>query len=97
MLRDGIDTWAPEHELEFKSTIVNSPAWDESNLMPMDALRRQFIIMSQMHMLEYVKSAATTSSAWTCNSKNRLDGVCDFFTTTRLKTASMSYLSELVD
>ncbi|GJU86060.1 retrovirus-related pol polyprotein from transposon TNT 1-94 [Tanacetum coccineum] len=36
MLRDGIDTWAPRQQLEFKSTIVNSPSWDESNLMPMD-------------------------------------------------------------
>ncbi|GJV51083.1 retrovirus-related pol polyprotein from transposon TNT 1-94 [Tanacetum coccineum] len=53
MLRDGIDTWAPKHELEFKSTIVNSPSWDESNLMPMDALRRQLIILSRMHTLEY--------------------------------------------
>ncbi|GKD79056.1 arginine--tRNA ligase, chloroplastic/mitochondrial, partial [Tanacetum coccineum] len=62
MLRDGIDTWAPRQQLDFKSTIVNSPSWDKSNLMPMDVLRRQFIIMSRMHMLEYVKSAATTSS-----------------------------------
>ncbi|GJS17479.1 retrovirus-related pol polyprotein from transposon TNT 1-94 [Tanacetum coccineum] len=36
MLRDSIDTWAPRQQLEFKSTIVNSPSWDESNLMPMD-------------------------------------------------------------
>nr|GEZ78752.1 hypothetical protein [Tanacetum cinerariifolium] len=61
-MAEMVDTWAPEHGLEFKITIVNSPSWDESNLMPMDALRRQLIIMSQMHMLEYVKSVAKTFS-----------------------------------
>ncbi|GJX27036.1 arginine--tRNA ligase, chloroplastic/mitochondrial [Tanacetum coccineum] len=62
MLRDGIDTWAPRRKLDYKSLIINSPSWDASDLMPMDVLRREFIIMSQMHMLKYVNSAAMTSS-----------------------------------
>ena len=62
MLRDGIGIWAPRQKLDFKSTIVNSPSWDEFNLNPIDVLRRELIIMSRMHMLEYVNSAAAMTS-----------------------------------
>nr|GEW49207.1 zinc finger BED domain-containing protein RICESLEEPER 2 [Tanacetum cinerariifolium]GEW50848.1 zinc finger BED domain-containing protein RICESLEEPER 2 [Tanacetum cinerariifolium] len=68
MLRDGIDTWAPKRKLDYKRIIVNSSSWDASDLMPIYVLRREFIIMSQMHMLKYVNSAAMTSSFWTIES-----------------------------